>query len=292
MDGVILAADSLATVESRIEMQVAMETDCPHCSKHVQLDDVFAHAKAEIPCPSCSKIVVVPGIRPPAFSTPSSTMSYAQKVFPFLDTYGVAVFGLSAFGQKTVYNHLKGLERTIRDEIEIGGAALKTKYSGVTKVAEAIRVFCQAQFEAAFPAPLPADMPELVFGLQVVGYDSPLDPTAKTIELQFGQKPGQEMYHNLSVTFSGDSRFILDVRTVCSKHGLSPVLEHLSLQDAIDYADFLVSTAATVQRFANAIPTIGGEVDIALITAYSEFRWIRSKRLARVLEPRYTASTN
>jgi hypothetical protein len=289
MDGVILAADSLATIESQVVLQASIEMDCPHCTNHVQLDDLYSHARATVPCPSCANGVDVPKIPAPELRTASSTMSYAQKLFPFLDRYGVAVFGLSAFGQKTVYNHIKGLERTVRDEIEAAPTTLKAKYGGVTLVAEAIRAFCQAEFEKVYN-PLPPEMPDIVFGLQVVGYDSPMDATAKTIELQFGRAPRQEVYDNLSVTLSGDTRFIHELTALCAKHGKAAMQEHLSLQDAIDYADFLVGTAATVQRFANAIPTIGGEVDIALITAYSEFRWIRSKKLARVLEPRYVSS--
>jgi hypothetical protein len=289
MDGVILAADSLATIESQLVLQASTEVDCPHCAKHVQLDDLYAHAKAIVPCPACSKDVEISAIPSPEVRTASSTMSYAQKLFPFLDRYGVAVFGLSAFGQKTVYNHIKGLERTVRDKIELAPELLKLEYGGVTAVAEAIRAFAQAEFDKAYGSPPPANMPDQIFGLQVVGYDSPIDPTAKTIELQFGKVPRQEVYNNLSVTFSGDTRFILDLTALCAKHGKAAMQEHLSLQDAIDYADFLVGTAANVQRFANAIPTIGGEVDIALITAYSEFRWIRSKKLARVLEPRYVS---
>ncbi len=71
---------------------------------------------------------------------------------------------------------------------------------------------------------------------------------------------------------------------------MEPMVAALSLQDAIDYADFTVRMTAGVQRFANMIPTVGGDVDIALITNYSEFRWIKSKALARVLEPKYVPS--
>lgn len=290
MDGVIIAADSLATIESQLEFQVAAERDCPHCSEHVELENIFAHAVADVPCPICTKNVRVESLTPPIYRTASSTMSFAQKLFPFLDTYGVAVFGLSAFGQKTVYNHLKGFERSIRDEIAKDETLADTKYKGINAVTEEIRKFLQAEFDKAFGQSVPEDMPPEVFGVQVVGYNSPLDATPKTVELRFGKTPDQIESSGLDFTVSGDTTFVTELLQLCTNQRMRPVFEHLSLQDAIDYAEFLVRTAATVQRFANQIPTIGGEVDIGLITAYSEFRWIRSKKLARVLEPRYVSA--
>ena len=72
---------------------------------------------------------------------------------------------------------------------------------------------------------------------------------------------------------------------LCKQIGLEPVIGALSLQDAVDYAEFLIQSTMGVQRFANMIPTVGGEIDIALITNYTHFRWIKAKSLARMIEP-------
>jgi hypothetical protein len=60
--------------------------------------------------------------------------------------------------------------------------------------------------------------------------------------------------------------------------------ENFSLQDAIDYAEFLITATAKYQRFTNIIPNVGGEVDIALVTPFGDFSWIRQKELGKILE--------
>jgi hypothetical protein len=285
LDGVVLAADSLATMMSSMQVAQAEEVDCPHCHSRVMIDDVYEHAKAFPPCPVCSKQIEVTKLHRPMFQTASSTLSFAQKVLPFLDVFGIAVFGAAAIGKKTIYNHLKGFELKLRHECD-NNAAQKERLSRVSEVAKALQQFGIEQFDLAFPTK-PPDMPEFVFGLQVVGYDGPDAPVATTIELLFGKQHIVNEHTGLGITFSGDVRFPIMLWNACQSAGVRPMVEDLSLQDAIDYAEFFVGTTSTVQRFANMIPTVGGDVDVALITNYSEFRWIRSKPLARVLEPKY-----
>ncbi|MBK6498380.1 MAG: hypothetical protein IPG00_09510 [Saprospiraceae bacterium] len=57
-----------------------------------------------------------------------------------------------------------------------------------------------------------------------------------------------------------------------------------SLQDGIDFCDFLTNTTSSYQRFANMIPTVGGHVDIGMITQYAGFKWIKVKDLTKILE--------
>lgn len=57
-----------------------------------------------------------------------------------------------------------------------------------------------------------------------------------------------------------------------------------SLQDAIDYSKFLIRTTADFQRFSGNMPTVGGEIDIALVTNHRGFRWIAQKELYRKLD--------
>lgn len=283
LDGVILAADSLATMNSRLELITEHELECKECKNTVRVSDVYQDARARAACPSCNKDIEIKLEKPPAVQMSSSTMSFAQKVFPFLDTYGVAVFGASAIGPKTIFNHLKGFERRLRTEIENGLVK-----PGVQGVAKRIQDFCEVEFAKEYPDPAArATLPGVVFGLQVVGYDEDDSPTAKTVELTFGPTTESTVFSGLGLRASGDTRVNDQLAAVCRGLNMQPMVEVLSLQDAIDYAEFLVRTTIGVQRFANMIPMVGGEVDIALITNYSEFRWIRSKALARVLEAKY-----
>jgi hypothetical protein len=53
----------------------------------------------------------------------------------------------------------------------------------------------------------------------------------------------------------------------------------MNLQDAIDFAVFIVRATIEAQRFNQAsIQGVGGAIDIAVITA-DGFRWIQRKRL-------------
>lgn len=284
LDGVILAADSLSTMNSRLELVTEMEVDCAECKNTVRVSDVYSDARAHATCPSCTKSIAIKLEKPPAVQMSSSTMSYAQKVFPFLDTFGVAVFGSSAIGPKTIFNHMKGFERTLQTSIEDGSLAKP----GVQGVAQLIRDFCETEFAKLYPdAASRASLPNVVFGLQVVGYDAVDSPTAETVELAFGSTTTTSVFTGLGLRASGDTRLNDHLAAACKGLSMQPMVEALSLQDAIDYAEFLIRTTIGVQRFANMIPLVGGDVDIALITNYSEFRWIKSKALARVLEPKY-----
>lgn len=54
----------------------------------------------------------------------------------------------------------------------------------------------------------------------------------------------------------------------------SPVMP---IQDAIDLADFLAETAKRYFRFLPGADIVGGDTDVATITRYEGFRWIRRK---------------
>ena len=56
-----------------------------------------------------------------------------------------------------------------------------------------------------------------------------------------------------------------------------------SLQDAIDYASFLIRTTSEYQRFSGKWQTVGGDIDIALITNRNGFQWIKQKPLYKML---------
>ena len=63
-----------------------------------------------------------------------------------------------------------------------------------------------------------------------------------------------------------------------------PPYHVFSLQDAIDYAEFLIRTTIAHQRFSQTIPNVGGDIDIALVTPFDGFQWIRQKPLGKLLE--------
>ncbi len=51
----------------------------------------------------------------------------------------------------------------------------------------------------------------------------------------------------------------------------------MPIQDAIDLAEFLVDLASSYSRFMPGPATVGGPIEIATITKYEGFKWIRRK---------------
>lgn len=51
----------------------------------------------------------------------------------------------------------------------------------------------------------------------------------------------------------------------------------MPIQDAIDLAEFLVSTTIQFVRFTPGPPTVAGPIEIATITKHEGFRWVRRK---------------
>jgi hypothetical protein len=51
----------------------------------------------------------------------------------------------------------------------------------------------------------------------------------------------------------------------------------MPIQDAIELADFLVDLTAKYTRFKEGAATVGGPIDLAVITKHEDFKWIRRK---------------
>jgi hypothetical protein len=56
--------------------------------------------------------------------------------------------------------------------------------------------------------------------------------------------------------------------------GIFSDISELSEQAAINFVEFLINTMINAQEFSDRIPTVGGEIHLALITKASGFRWI------------------
>lgn len=64
------------------------------------------------------------------------------------------------------------------------------------------------------------------------------------------------------------------IRANCGAAIVSPTMP---TRDAIDLADFLVETTKRFVRFLPGADTVGGDTDIAVVTKYEGFKWIRRK---------------
>lgn len=53
---------------------------------------------------------------------------------------------------------------------------------------------------------------------------------------------------------------------------------YFTLQDAVDFARYAVETTIQTMRFKNVVETVGGDVDILVITP-QETKWLQKKKL-------------
>lgn len=93
---------------------------------------------------------------------------------------------------------------------------------------------------------------------------------------------------NQGATWDGESltltRLLLNVALVdqngnCKPLPFEPILfEYFTLQDAVDFARYAVETTIQTMRFKNVVETVGGEVDILVITP-DETKWLQKAEL-------------
>jgi len=179
---------------------------------------------------------------------------------------------------KTIYHHIKSLEKESDKQ-----------FKGVTEVASELNDYFQKELRKQIPNLDEAPDDYIALGFQVVGYDG---QEGKTIKVDVGKRGKSTTYTGMGCTVSGEIRLVQQLWAIAREDPRQQsVYGSWSLQDAIDYAEFLINTTATYQRFSNIIPSVGGDVDIALTTPYRDFTWIRSKELTRLLEEKRRLST-
>jgi len=85
--------------------------------------------------------------------------------------------------------------------------------------------------------------------------------------------------HNslLEREFRDEQGQAIDLRPLLSGYQTPLVDGVMPIQDAIDLADFLVSTTKRYVAFLPGANTVGGDADIATVTRYEGFKWIRRK---------------
>ena len=257
-DGIVLASDSLATLMQMINQKMNVVGDCKKCGERIEIKDVPT----------------------PPMTVPSSTWPYAQKMYPIQERYGMATYGAAFVNNRSIYNHITEMTDnfppvdTNADHLEKMTSFLVTYFQDQL-LAECKKTGVDINLQPDTWSP---------FGFHLVGFtkDSNGDPEPHTHLIRIGKKPVVERYSSIGCTWSGDGSVVgllwpKDGRNVAS-------WGTFSLQDAIDYARFLIRTTADYQRFSGRLPTVGGEIDIALVTNRRGFRWIAQKDLYRILE--------
>ena len=242
-DGIVIAGDSLSTITSSNPSQnLVADVICPQCNHNHQIQ----HS------------VQVPAL-------PITTFPYAQKVLPFCQQFGVGIFGTSLFAGKSIYFAMRMIEQHfVKNKVSFGGVTEVAQ-----KIGNEVYRFCIQQLELQGRSIDTLSAVQYILGLHVVGYD---DTVSKAIEV-FIRSNGVEHKESvgLGCTYSGVGNVVHGIWGLYADNSQSPPFDVFSLQDAIDYSEFLIQTTITHQRFSQTIPNVGGDIDIALITPFNGF---------------------
>lgn len=202
-------------------------------------------------------------------------LSYRQKIFPFCGKFGVGTFGADLLAETSVYFSLRLFEERLKQQPPKGATEIARKVG--TEFHNLLVE--QLRREDVSVDALPAE--EVFLGFQVVGYD---ESEPRTVEVLVGKEVRFHVLDKLGCTVSGNREIVqviwdLSESSSESSHFFPPVT---SLQDAIDYAEFLIRTTIDYQRFSPNFPNVGGDIDIALVTPFDGFRWIRQNSLGGI----------
>lgn len=247
-DGIVLAADSLVSISARVTPS-GEGVKCPKCDEDIKMSD----------------------LKLPSLSISAGSSPFGRKLFNIEKrNIGVTVYGAPALNGRTVDSHIREFE--------------KLKIVGKEKVKEVARkladyLFAEFKKEVKVLSKIPEK--HVVIGFQTAGYDEKDVKIGKTFLVKIGRKVIVEPKHKkgYGCTFGGDGRV---VAKLWKKDPSIPIAEPnyalMSLQDAIDYAVFLIRTTKDYQRFATMVPNVGGDIDIAIITHHGGFEWIQAKK--------------
>ncbi len=210
---------------------------------------------------------------------PTSSLSYTQKVLPFYGRFGVGILGIGLLANKSVHVAIRSFEQDLKEK--------ETPFKGVTEIAEKIgnhlHDLLKKQLNQENKSLNTLQPGQFALGLQVVGYDNDTNP--KTVEVYVGKNVHCEVRKEFGCTYTGSGEIVQAIWSLYKTSSESqPVYPLLSLQDAIDYAEFLIRTTIVHQRFSRKTPDVGGDIDVALVTPFNEFQWIRQKPLGEILE--------
>lgn len=249
-DGIVIGADSLSTTHSSLSFKGNIETTCPECGKEIKLSDL-------------------PG---PKIRIPVSNFPSAQKLFPVGNNFGVAFFGMSIINGITIYNHIRSNNKKWE------------KFTEVSELAKSLGEYLQGEVNTQFKDIAEAPKNFCPLGFQLVGFDKESKPWGRTVVVSIGKGIKTKIDNKIGCTFSGEGDVVRKLWELREQMGLGALYESFSLQDAVEYVDFLIGTTAKFQKFANMIPTVGQPVDIAVVTRYAGFKWIKCKEYTKILE--------
>jgi len=257
-DGIVIATDSMSTSNTIIEM-IAMEGSDQHSTKK----------KVNLP-----KIEI-----------PFSASSHVQKLFPLCDYYAISTHGAGVLNQKSIYYHIKCFEEEYQKKV---GTIANLKDSVVKYFEHQVAL----QFKG-YKSNAPDNFNPVSFHIN--GFEKKGN-IYKGITYQVNIKKETEINRitDIGCTIGGSIQVAQKLWSIGKEaQGFSFKYQLFSLQDAIDFCEFLIDTTAKFHRFAIQGPMVGGEIDIALVSPFNGFQWIKRKNIINTLDqkPKFDSST-
>jgi hypothetical protein len=254
-DALVLAAESLQTLQSTVTGKGELGVKCPKCQEEFKISDL------ELPL-----------IRIPSGSSPTANKIY--EVTKRVPNLGVATFGAAFLQGQTIESLLRRFEgeKVVGNETmqEISQKLLDyfqgilSKEIDVTKISDGI----------------------VPIGFLVAGFDRD-NTEGKILLVETGKNPRivPQGEGKFGCTWGGDGRVVAKLWKEDPSIPIPlPNYGFMTLQDAIDYAIFLIGTTIDYQTFATMIPTCGGEIDVMVITYNKGTQWIQKKKLHGEIE--------
>ena len=199
---------------------------------------------------------------------PIKAFPHAQKILPFYERFGIGAWGHAAINRKSVTLRIREIEHNLRAEgIDFGT---------VDEVAGTIK-------ENLLPLKFDDDdVHEDPFGFFVVGYAG---QTAKIVKYQYFEETGSraDNFVDFGIYAAGETQVVNSIEGTYGDDEYPP-FGLFSLQNAIDYSLFLMRTTIEFQQFSGAVSTVGGAIDVAVVTRLDGFRWIQRQPISPILQ--------
>jgi len=251
-DGLVLASESLQTLEGTVTGKGELGVKCPKCQEEFKISDL-----------------PLPPIRIPSGSSPTANKIY--EVTKRMPNLGVATFGAAFLQRQTVESHLRSFE----------GEKVVGKET-VAEISQKLLDYFQNILSKEVDI---SKLPDKVapIGFQVAGFD-PNETEGKIYLVETGKNPKVTPQNpekgSFGCTWAGDGRVVAKLWKEDPSIAIpTPNYGFMTLQDAVDYAIFLIRTTVSYQTFATMIPTCGGEIDVMTITYIKGIEWVQKKKI-------------
>jgi hypothetical protein len=252
-EGVVLAAESLGTLLA--QEQTELRTKCPKCNQDI---------KPQIGCPTCGTVL---GPAPTLVKRyPAMHTHYCQKLFRLSNTAGMIIVGTPSFGEQKAQQVVFGFVNWLTEEKKIGHFAEQIVQDWAEYLVEAKAITSHRETTEI-----------VVAGIKERGSAIPF---AQSMKIENGKFDLGTITNNGIVAIGVHD--ILDKMFTGGQIAQYPVKE-FPLQDAVEFADFLIQTQIGVDKYSAKIPRVGGDIDIAVVHPNHGFHWVRQKELHKAI---------